>query len=116
MPPGQALPCYSHQPWACTPLLQPPALGQHPLLQLPTPLVVPCTDAAAPAPPPWSGCDKNMPGTIMAMARINRPSLMIYGGTIKPGHSAATGATLDIVSAFQAYGGFRVARVWGLGA
>lgn len=55
------------------------------------------------------GCDKNMPGTIMAMARVNRPSLMIYGGTIKPGHSQiAEGAegTLDIVSAFQSFGGF----------
>jgi dihydroxy-acid dehydratase len=51
------------------------------------------------------GCDKNMPGTLMAMARLNRPSMMIYGGTIKPGHSTA-GETLDIVSAFQSYGGF----------
>jgi dihydroxy-acid dehydratase len=49
------------------------------------------------------GCDKNMPGTLMAMGRLNRPSLMVYGGTIKPGHSS-TGATLDIVSAFQSYG------------
>ncbi len=32
------------------------------------------------------GCDKNMPGCLIAMARVNRPSLMIYGGTIKPGH------------------------------
>lgn len=53
------------------------------------------------------GCDKNMPGTLMAMARLNRPSLMIYGGTIKPGHSSADANTpLDIVSAFQSYGGF----------
>eukprot|EP00242_Pyramimonas_sp_CCMP2087_P006793 CAMPEP_0198219388 /NCGR_PEP_ID=MMETSP1445-20131203/74065_1 /TAXON_ID=36898 /ORGANISM="Pyramimonas sp., Strain CCMP2087" /LENGTH=612 /DNA_ID=CAMNT_0043896779 /DNA_START=74 /DNA_END=1912 /DNA_ORIENTATION=+ len=51
------------------------------------------------------GCDKNMPGTLMAMARLNRPSMMIYGGTIKPGYSA-TGETLDIVSAFQSYGEF----------
>ncbi|KAG1670542.1 hypothetical protein FOA52_015407 [Chlamydomonas sp. UWO 241] len=51
------------------------------------------------------GCDKNMPGTLMAMARLNRPSLMIYGGTIKPGYSSS-GATLDIVSAFQSYGAF----------
>lgn len=51
------------------------------------------------------GCDKNMPGTLIAMARLNRPSLMIYGGTIKPGHSSGD-ATLDIVSAFQSYGGF----------
>lgn len=48
------------------------------------------------------GCDKNMPGTIMAMGRLNRPSLMIYGGTIKPGHFQ--GHTYDIVSAFQVYG------------
>jgi len=52
------------------------------------------------------GCDKNMPGTLMAMARLNRPSLMIYGGTIKPGYSKLTGATLDIVSAFQSYGAY----------
>ncbi|CAI5928853.1 unnamed protein product [Closterium sp. NIES-65] len=45
------------------------------------------------------GCDKNMPGTVMAMARLNRPAIMIYGGTIKPGHFE--GATLDIVNAFQ---------------
>ena len=51
------------------------------------------------------GCDKNMPGTIMAMARLNRPSLMIYGGTIRAGTSSA-GEKLDIVSAFQSYGGF----------
>lgn len=49
------------------------------------------------------GCDKNMPGTLMALGRLNRPGLMIYGGTIKPG-SSCTGEQLDIVSAFQAYG------------
>ncbi|KMZ56952.1 Dihydroxy-acid dehydratase [Zostera marina] len=48
------------------------------------------------------GCDKNMPGTIMAMGRLNRPSIMIYGGTIKPGHSQ--GKALDVVSAFQCFG------------
>ncbi|MEE9147355.1 MAG: dihydroxy-acid dehydratase [Candidatus Tectomicrobia bacterium] len=48
------------------------------------------------------GCDKNMPGVIMAMGRVNHPALMIYGGTIRPGHS--DGATLDIVSVFQCYG------------
>ncbi|RLM61170.1 hypothetical protein C2845_PM14G20810 [Panicum miliaceum] len=48
------------------------------------------------------GCDKNMPGTIMAMGRLNRPSIMIYGGTIKPGHFQ--GNSYDIVSAFQCYG------------
>jgi len=53
------------------------------------------------------GCDKNMPGVIMAMGRINRPSLMVYGGTIKPGCSATQGnVDIDIVSAFQAYGQF----------
>lgn len=49
------------------------------------------------------GCDKNMPGTLMALGRLNRPGLMIYGGTIKPG-SSCSGEQLDIVSAFQAYG------------
>jgi dihydroxy-acid dehydratase len=51
------------------------------------------------------GCDKNMPGCLMAMARLDRPSLMVYGGTIKPGHSRS-GDPLDIVSAFQSYGEF----------
>ena len=51
------------------------------------------------------GCDKNMPGVIMAMGRHNRPSLMVYGGTIKAGCSRK-GDKLDIVSAFQAYGQF----------
>lgn len=50
------------------------------------------------------GCDKNMPGSVMAMGRLNRPSLMIYGGTIKPGHW--DDRVLDIVSAFQSYGEF----------
>lgn len=49
------------------------------------------------------GCDKNMPGCLIAMARLNRPSLMIYGGTIKPGYDKKH-QTLDVVSAFQAYG------------
>ena len=53
------------------------------------------------------GCDKNMPGVIMAMGRVNRPSLMVYGGTIKPGCAATqNNADIDIVSAFQAYGQF----------
>ena len=52
------------------------------------------------------GCDKNMPGCLIAMGRLNRPSLMVYGGTIKPGHRMHAGAEekLDIVSAFQCYG------------
>lgn len=53
------------------------------------------------------GCDKNMPGVLMAMGRINRPSLMVYGGSIKPGCAATqNNADIDIVSAFQAYGQF----------
>ena len=48
------------------------------------------------------GCDKNMPGCVMAMGRLNRPALMIYGGTIKPGFR--DGQKLDIISAFQSYG------------
>jgi len=48
------------------------------------------------------GCDKNMPGSVMAMARLNRPSLMVYGGTIRAGH--ALGKPRDIISAFQSYG------------
>ncbi len=50
------------------------------------------------------GCDKNMPGVLMAMARVNRPSIMVYGGTIRPGYH--NGKKLDIVSAFEAYGQF----------
>ena len=49
------------------------------------------------------GCDKNMPGTVIAMGRLNRPAIMVYGGTIKPGYSK-DGEPLDIVSAFQSYG------------
>jgi dihydroxy-acid dehydratase len=53
------------------------------------------------------GCDKNMPGVLMAMGRVNRPSLMVYGGTIKPGCAVTqNNADIDIVSAFQAYGQF----------
>jgi dihydroxy-acid dehydratase len=49
------------------------------------------------------GCDKNMPGVVMAMARVNRPSLMVYGGTIRWGRRK-DGRKCDIVSAFQSYG------------
>jgi len=48
------------------------------------------------------GCDKNMPGSIMAMGRLNRPSIMVYGGTIAPG--CYKGEELNIVSAFEALG------------
>jgi dihydroxy-acid dehydratase len=52
------------------------------------------------------GCDKNMPGTVMAMGRLNRPSIMLYGGTIRAGCAKINGRDekLDIVSAFQSYG------------
>ena len=49
-----------------------------------------------------AGCDKNMPGSIMALARLNRPGLMVYGGTIQPG--CWNGEAVDIVSAFEAAG------------
>ncbi|MCA9062473.1 MAG: dihydroxy-acid dehydratase [Planctomycetaceae bacterium] len=49
------------------------------------------------------GCDKNMPGCVIAMGRLNRPSIMIYGGTIRAG-CGLKGEKLDIVSAFQSYG------------
>jgi dihydroxy-acid dehydratase len=55
------------------------------------------------------GCDKNMPGCLIALGRLNRPGLMIYGGTIRPGHWH--GATLDIVSAFQSYGEFIAGKI-----
>lgn len=48
------------------------------------------------------GCDKNMPGSVMAMGRLNRPSIMVYGGTIHSGHYK--GKTLNIVSSFEALG------------
>jgi dihydroxy-acid dehydratase len=57
------------------------------------------------------GCDKNMPGSVMAMARLNRPSIMIYGGTIRGGKQPSTGKTLDVVSAFQSYGEFIYDRI-----
>ncbi len=56
------------------------------------------------------GCDKNMPGCLIAMGRLNRPSLMVYGGTIRAGH-LADGTPLDIVSAFQCYGEYVAGRI-----
>jgi dihydroxy-acid dehydratase len=55
------------------------------------------------------GCDKNMPGCVIAMGRLNRPSLMIYGGTIRAGSSA--GQKLDIISAFQSYGEYLSGKI-----
>lgn len=54
------------------------------------------------------GCDKNMPGCMIAMGRLNRPAILVYGGTIRAGHDASVpgGDKLDIVSAFQSYGEF----------
>jgi dihydroxy-acid dehydratase len=56
------------------------------------------------------GCDKNMPGCLMAMGRVNRPSLMVYGGTIAAGRSRE-GKPIDIISAFQSYGEFIAERI-----
>ena len=52
------------------------------------------------------GCDKNMPGVVMAMGRLDRPAIMVYGGTIQPGCATIGGVEekLDVVSAFQSYG------------
>ncbi len=52
------------------------------------------------------GCDKNMPGCVMAMGRLNRPSIMVYGGTIRAGCAKIGGKEekLDVVSAFQSFG------------
>ncbi|MCH8840882.1 MAG: dihydroxy-acid dehydratase [Planctomycetes bacterium] len=59
------------------------------------------------------GCDKNMPGCIMAMGRMNRPGLMVYGGTIKPGftHFGGDDQKRDIISAFQCYGEFLAGKI-----
>lgn len=51
---------------------------------------------------PIVGCDKNMPGAMIALGRLNRPSILVYGGTVKKGHWK--GKDLNIVSAFEAYG------------
>jgi dihydroxy-acid dehydratase len=55
------------------------------------------------------GCDKNMPGALMAMARLDIPGVFVYGGTIKPGHLA--GRDLTVVSAFEAVGEFSAGRI-----
>lgn len=55
------------------------------------------------------GCDKNMPGCLIAMGRLNRPAIMVYGGTIKPG--TYKDEKLDIVSAFQCYGQFIAGQI-----
>jgi dihydroxy-acid dehydratase len=55
------------------------------------------------------GCDKNMPGAMIAIARMNIPAIFVYGGTIKPGHYA--GRDLTVVSAFEAVGQFSAGRI-----
>jgi len=55
------------------------------------------------------GCDKNMPGALIAMARMNVPAIFVYGGTIKPGHH--NGKDLTIVSAFEAVGQFTAHKI-----
>ncbi|KAJ2588359.1 hypothetical protein H4R99_007822 [Coemansia sp. RSA 1722] len=56
------------------------------------------------------GCDKNMPGVLMAMARLNRPSIMLYGGTIRPGRGCK-GQRYDVVSTFEAYGSYVAGKI-----
>ena len=56
------------------------------------------------------GCDKNMPGCLMAMGRLNRPSLMVYGGTIRAGCRCAA-KKLDVISAFQSYGEYIAGKI-----
>lgn len=57
------------------------------------------------------GCDKNMPGCIIAMGRLNRPGLMVYGGTIRPGRASCREGALDVVSAFQSYGEYIAGKI-----
>src|SRR5512143_1013208 len=57
------------------------------------------------------GCDKNMPGAMIAFARLNIPAIFVYGGTIKPGHYA--GRDLTVVSAFEAVGEYSAGRITG---
>ncbi len=59
------------------------------------------------------GCDKNMPGVIIALGRLNRPGLMLYGGTIRAGHRHTPQGeqVLDIISAFQSYGEFLAHKI-----
>jgi dihydroxy-acid dehydratase len=57
------------------------------------------------------GCDKNMPGAMIAMMRMNIPAVFVYGGTIKPGHHPKDGRELNIVSAFEAVGEFSAGKI-----
>ncbi len=60
------------------------------------------------------GCDKNMPGAMIAMARMNIPGIFVYGGTIKPGH--LHGQDLTVVSAFEAVGQYSAGKIGEPGA
>ncbi|MDP1677236.1 MAG: dihydroxy-acid dehydratase [Bacteroidota bacterium] len=57
------------------------------------------------------GCDKNMPGAMIAFSRMNIPAIFVYGGTIKPGHHPKDGRDLNIVSAFEAVGQFSAGKI-----
>jgi dihydroxy-acid dehydratase len=57
------------------------------------------------------GCDKNMPGCIMALARLNRPSVFVYGGTILPGIHPGSKKECDIVSVFEAFGQYSAGKL-----
>src|SRR5207247_141484 len=58
----------------------------------------------------FGGCDKNMPGCVMAMARLNIPSIFVYGGSILPG-TGPDGSDIDIVSIFEAVGQFQAGKL-----
>src|SRR3989440_10446405 len=62
----------------------------------------------------FGGCDKNMPGCVMAMARLNIPSIFVYGGSILPG-TGPDGSDIDIVSIFEAVGRHQAGRLDGKG-
>lgn len=57
------------------------------------------------------GCDKNMPGAMIAFSRMNIPAIFVYGGTIKPGHHPKDGRDLNIVSAFEAVGQYSAGKI-----
>ncbi len=59
------------------------------------------------------GCDKNMPGCLMAMARLNRPSVFVYGGTILPGCYGREKKNVDVISVFEAVGAYANKKITG---
>jgi dihydroxy-acid dehydratase len=68
-----------------------------------------CTGQSMDAVLAIGGCDKNMPGAMLAMARMNIPAIFVYGGTIKPGHH--NGKDLTVVSSFEAVGQFSAGKI-----